>query len=73
MRRGDPDAGRGMHGLEQVGRQLAQRVVKCGHGLRREREPGVGISDDGADGHVLGDRMSVYVGTLRISAGGTGA
>ena len=53
MRRGDPDAGRGVHGLQQVVRQLAQCVVKHGHGLRRERKPGVGITDDGADGHDL--------------------
>ena len=53
MRRGDPDPGRGVHGVEQVLRQLAQRAVEDGHGLRRERKPRVGITDDGADGHDL--------------------
>ena len=55
MRRGDPDPGRGAHGLEQVARQLAQRVVEHGHGLRRQRQPRVGIADDRADGHDLCD------------------
>ena len=53
MRRGDPDAGRGVHGLQQVARQFAQRAVEHGHGLRREGQPGVGIAEDGADGHVV--------------------
>ena len=51
MRRGNPDAGRGVHGLEQVAGELAQRAVERGHGLRRQRKPGIGITDDRADGH----------------------
>ena len=53
MRRGDPNPRRGVHGVEQVPRQLAQRAVKDGYRLRRERKPRVGIADDGADGHDL--------------------
>ena len=53
MRRGDPDPRRGVHGVKQVLRQVAQRAVKRGHGLRRERKPRVGITYDGADGHDL--------------------
>ena len=55
VRRGDPDPGRGVHRLEQVLRQVAQRAVEHGHGLRRKRKPGVGITDDGADGHDVRD------------------
>ena len=51
MRGGDPDTGRGVHGLAQVAGKLAQRVVKHGDGLRRERQPRVGVTDDGANGH----------------------
>src|SRR5450756_2214323 len=58
MRRGDPDPGRGMHGFGEVLRQLAQRAVEHGHGLRRDGQPGVGITDNAADGH---DRLS-YAG-----------
>jgi len=53
MRRRDPDAGRGAHRLQQVARQFVQRIVKRRDGPRREREPGVGIANDGADGHTL--------------------
>ena len=53
MRGGDPDTGRGVHRLQQVPRKLAQRAVKHGDGLRRQRKPRVGITDDGADGHDL--------------------
>ena len=52
MRRGDPDPRRGVHGLQQVAGEFAQRAVKHGHGLRRERQPRVGITDDRADGHA---------------------
>jgi len=55
MRRGDPDAGSGVHGLEQVSGQVAERAVKRGHGLRRERKPRVGITDNRTDGHDLCD------------------
>ena len=48
-----PMPGRGVHRLVQVSRQVAQRAVKHGHGLRRERKPNVGITDDGADRHGL--------------------
>jgi hypothetical protein len=34
-----------------VSRQLAQRAVKYGHGLRRKGKPRVGITDNRADGH----------------------
>jgi hypothetical protein len=45
MRRGDPDPRRGVHGFQQISRQVAQRAVEHGHGLRREGKPRVGISD----------------------------
>ena len=48
---GDPDAGGGVHRVEQVGREIAQCAVERVHRLRRERKPRVGIADDGADGH----------------------
>jgi hypothetical protein len=53
MRRGDPDTGRGVHRLEQVSREIAQRAVKYGDGLRRERKPGVGVADNRTDRHDL--------------------
>jgi len=53
MRRGDPDTGCGVHRLEQVACELAQRAVKHGDGLRRQRKARVGVSDNGADGHEL--------------------
>jgi hypothetical protein len=51
MRRSDPDPRRGVHGLQQVSRKIAQRAVEYGHGLRRERKPRVGITDNRANGH----------------------
>ena len=36
MRRRDPDAGRGVHRLEQIGGKLAQRVVELCHRLSGE-------------------------------------
>ena len=59
MRRGDPDAWCGVHGLQQVSRQLAQRVIEHGHGLRRERKPWVGVTDNRANGHVRDCLMPV--------------
>jgi len=53
MWRGDSDPRRGVHRLEQVYRQVAQRVVKHGDGPRRERKPRVGVTDDRTDGHDL--------------------
>jgi hypothetical protein len=38
----------------RFGGQFAQRTVERGHGLGRECEPGIGIADDGADGHMSG-------------------
>ena len=58
-RRGDPDAGRGVHRLEQVSGQVAQRAIKHGDGLRRERKPRVGITDNRTDGHVICCLMQV--------------
>jgi hypothetical protein len=51
MRRGDPDSGRGVHGLQQVAGEVAQRAVEHGHRLRRERKARIGVADNGADGH----------------------
>ena|SRR6476661_9350543 len=53
MWRGDPDTGRGVHRLEQIFRQVAQRVVEHRDGLRGERKPRVRITDDRTDGHDL--------------------
>jgi hypothetical protein len=66
MRGGDPDTGRGMHRLQQIPRKLAQRGVKHGHGLRRERQPRVGITDDGADGH---DPVGIWERNLSDQSG----
>jgi hypothetical protein len=63
---GDPDTGRGVHRVVQVPCKVAQRVVKHGHGLRRERKPRVGITDNGADGH---DLLSCIGEWLRAIAG----
>lgn len=53
MRRGDPDTGCGVHGVEQVLRQIAQRTVECVHKLGHERKPRVGITNNRTDGHDL--------------------
>ena len=37
-----PIPGAACHGLQQVLRELAERVVEHGHGLRREGKSGVG-------------------------------
>jgi hypothetical protein len=52
VRRGDPDTGRGVHGLDQVAGEVAQRAVKHRHRLRREGQPRIGKADDGANGHA---------------------
>jgi hypothetical protein len=51
MRRGDPDPGGCVHGVRKVLRKLAQRAVEHDRRLRRDGEPGVGITQDRADGH----------------------
>ncbi len=51
MRCGDPDPRRGVHGLQQIISQFAQRAVEDGHGLRRQYQAWVGITDDRVDGH----------------------
>lgn len=52
MGRRDADAGRGAHGLEQIGCELAQGVVEGGDGAGRHREPAVGVTEDRANGHA---------------------
>ena len=51
MRSGDSNTRRGVHRLKQVVGQLAERPVKHGYGLCRERKARVGITDDRTDGH----------------------
>jgi hypothetical protein len=50
---GDSNTRRGVHRLEQIVGQIAQRVVKHGYGLCRERKARVGITDNWMDGHDL--------------------
>src|SRR4051794_38119953 len=59
MRRGDADAGRGAHRLQQVGCQLAQAAVEGGDGAGGHCEPAVGIADDGPNGHDLSSLVGV--------------
>jgi hypothetical protein len=59
-----------VHRVEQVPCKVAQRVVKHGHGLGRERKPRVGITDNGADGQ---DLLSCIGEWLRAIAGDRGA
>lgn len=43
MRRGDPDAGRGVHRLDQVICEFSQRLVERGAGSGRDLEPAIWI------------------------------
>jgi hypothetical protein len=72
MRRGDPDARHCVHGHEQVAGEFAQRVVEHGHGLRREREAWIGITNDRADGHDPRSYIDKCLEAIADAAAGPG-
>src|SRR5437773_988655 len=62
----EPDAGRAVHGLEHVVDQRAEGGVEARHRLRARAQPGVGVLQDGSEGH--GSRVQYGGGGARDPA-----
>ena len=52
LRRRQAAPGGGVHRLEHVGDEQAERLVDLAHRAAGRREPGIGPADDGQDAHA---------------------